>query len=216
MNSFSKNDPIRVLTHGLNFWLPNAYLLMEERMRGFPRSEPDGPDVERRARLQAEMPSNISAELPRMGGPIWLGEDEAWEATQELVAIADREGHLRQMIDAVRANRVEEDFSPCWSYAKEDFERKLYSKRSKIKVEFVELDETIPVHCERSEVIDSLLWEDMMSLVSAKDRRVIVCLRSGITRVGEISRELGYANHSPISKALARIRIQAKKYFDNC
>jgi len=215
MRSFAKDDPIRVLSHGLNYWLPYAYLMTEQRMREFPRSELDEQLKEKRERAQSTLPDGITAEVPRMGGPIWTGEDEAWDATEELVSTADQNGKLRQIIDAVRSNRVEEDFSPCWSFAKEDFERKLYSKRSKIKVEFVQLDDTIPVHSGKSEVIDNLLWEDMMALVDAKDRRVVVCLRNGITKVGEISRHLGYANHSPISKSLARIREQARAYFNH-
>ncbi len=36
-----------------------------------------------------------------------------------------------------------------------------------------------------------------------------MCLRSGVTQVGEIAKELGYANHSPVSKKLAAIRRKA-------
>jgi hypothetical protein len=49
-------------------------------------------------------------------------------------------------------------------------------------------------------------------VLDLKERRVVVCLRHGITRLGDIARELGYANHSPISKTLARIRAKAARY----
>jgi hypothetical protein len=39
-------------------------------------------------------------------------------------------------------------------------------------------------------------------------------LDNGITRVREIADRLGYANHSPVSKALARIRSKAAKLLD--
>ena len=114
-----------------------------------------------------------------------MGEDEAWEVTRDLVDEADRDGRLRGIIDAVRSNRVEDDFTDQWSYAKEDFERKLYHKRTKVKVTFVELSDTIPVHGPRSEVFEELLWEDFLALLYHKERRVVVLLRNGVTRVGE-------------------------------
>jgi len=43
------------------------------------------------------------------------------------------------------AHRIEDDFSDRWSCAREDFERKLYRKRVKVQVRFVELTDTIPV-----------------------------------------------------------------------
>jgi len=67
---------------------------------------------------------------------------------------ADAEGRLRGILDAVRSNRVEDDFSERWSFAREDFERKLYHKRSKVKVRFVELTDTIPVQGPETEVED--------------------------------------------------------------
>lgn len=121
---------------------------------------------------------------------------------------ADAGGNLRAIIDAIRSHRVEEDFSPIWSFAREDFERKLYHKRLKVKVSFVELNGTIPVHGPESEVHENLLWEDFLAIVEPKDRRVVVLLRNGMTQIGEIGKLLGYANHSPISKALTRIRTK--------
>ena len=145
---------------------------------------------------------------------IWAGEIDAWNATKELVEVADRNGKLRGIIEAIRCNRVEEDFSDRWSYAREDFERKLYSKRSKVKVSFVQLDDTVPVHGPCCELDEDILWEDFIGLLDKKERQVVVCLRRGETKVGEISKILGYANHSPVSKALKRIREKAKRYFE--
>jgi len=131
-----------------------------------------------------------------------------------MVNTADSSGKLRAIIDAVQSNRVEDDFSDKWSFAKEDFERKLYRKRSKVKVSFVELDNTLPVHGPESEVHEKLLWEDFLALLKPKERHIVVCLRSGITNLKEISEKLGYANHTPVSKALKKIREKAAKYLE--
>ena len=58
----------------------------------------------------------------------------AAEVVEDVVEAADARGRLRAIIDAVRSNRVEDDFSDRWSYAREDFERKLYHKRNKVRV----------------------------------------------------------------------------------
>lgn len=68
---------------------------------------------------------------PRMGSDLWRGEAEAAEFLEWTVDEADADDRLRGILDAVRSNRVEDDFSEHWSYAREDFERKLYRKRSK-------------------------------------------------------------------------------------
>jgi len=172
-------------------------------------------DEQRRliARIQRTAPPGITVSRPLFGGTVWRGETEAREATGELVEVADAHGHLRGILDAVRSNRVEEDFSGRWSWAREDFERKLYQKRARIKVSFIELRDTVPVIGPTSEVDETLMWQDLLGLLEPRERRVVVLLRSGITKAVDIARELGYANHSPVSKALARIRQKAIRYF---
>ena len=215
IESFSNNDPILLLSHNLDYWLPFAYSVAEERLRLLGRVPCDDEEQEEKLlKLKNQIPNHIEAQRPLYGGAIWLGEEEAWEATKEIVKLADRDGRLSEIIDAVRSNRVEDDFSELWSFAREDFERKLYKKRSKVKVSFIEINDTIPVHGPNSELHDNLVWEDFIALLDRKERQVVVCLRNGVTKVGEISKVLGYANHSPISKTLKRIRQKAKQYFD--
>lgn len=215
INAFSKDDPVVILSHNLNYWLPYAYSVVEERLRSFPRADCDNIEQERELiRLRRKMPTDVKIDRPLKGGTIWSGEDDAWNVTKELVALADKKGKLREIIDAIRANRIEDDFSSRWTYEREDFERKLYKKRSKTKVSFVQLDDTIPVHAPSSELDDDLLWEDFISILDKKEKRVVVCLRNGITKVGEIGKLLGYASHSPVSKTLARIRRKAKQYLE--
>ena len=78
----------------------------------------------------------IDGKLLGRDQPYQLDEHDLWEK----VASADANGRLRAILDAVRSNRVADDFWARWSYAREDFERKLYRKRNKISVRFVELD----------------------------------------------------------------------------
>jgi len=215
LHAFSKDDPVVLLAHNLNFWLPCIYKVAEDRLRDFPRVEFESEEeMHKLQELQAGLPPGINADRPLCGGSIWCGEEEAREATEELIQVADENGRLRAILDAVRSNRVKDDFSSTWSYAKEDFERKVYHKRSKVRVSFVQLDEAKPVHAPTSEVHENLLWEDFIALLDKKERRIVVCLKNGATRVSEISRRLGYANHSPVSKALKRIRHKARKYLD--
>ncbi len=215
MRAFSKDDPIVILSHNLDYWLPYAYQVAEDRLRSFPRVDFESTEQDQKLiSLRQEIPADVEVNRPLMGGAIWAGEEYAWEATKELVDVADRQGKLRAIIEAVRSNRIKDDFSDRWSYEREDFERKLYHKRSKTKVAFVQLDDTIPVHGPDSEYEENLLWEDFIALIDKKEQKIVVCLRNGITKVGEISKILGYANHSPVSKALKRIREKAKQYLE--
>jgi hypothetical protein len=215
IRSFRDREPLTLLAHNLNFWLPFVYKVAEDRLEKLGRCDFD--DAKQRAlymKQKDKYPKSISLQRPLHGGVIWEGEQDAWQATKELVEMADRQGRLRGIIDAINSNRVQDDFSDRWSYAKEDFERRLYRKRAKIRVHFVELDNAVPVHAPTSELDENLLWEDFIALCDRKERRVVVCLKKGVTQVGEISKILGYANHSPVSKTLANIRRKAKRYFE--
>jgi hypothetical protein len=179
----------------------------------FKRVEPEtSKQREYLAKARKEDFPEVSIERPRMGGVLWMGEDEAAGVTEDIVNSADRSGQLRGIIDAVKSNRVVDDFSPCWSFAREDFERKLYSKRAKVRISFVELKDTLPVHSPRTEYTDNLLWQDFSAILNPRERHIVVCLRNGTTKLGDIAASLGYATHSPISKALVRIRKKASAF----
>jgi hypothetical protein len=213
--SFSTTEPLAVLSHNLDFWLPYAIMVTESAMSSFERVEPESEEQREKLKMARQQDfEEVAIERPRMGGTLWCGEEEAAEVTKELVDVADENGRLRGIVDAVKSHRVTDDFSPLWSYAREDFERKLYSKRSKVRVSFVELKDTLPVHGPSSEYTEKLLWEDFTAILDQKERHVVVCLRSGTTKLGDIARELGYANHTPISKALARIRKKAARFLN--
>lgn len=211
--AFTQDDPIRLLAHNLDFWLPAVTATVQDRLRDLPEVD-SGIDP---APVQLEdgslLPGAVLAN-PRNGGDIWCGEQEAAWAVADVVEAADATGRLRGILDAVRSNRVVDDFSDRWSYAKEDFERKLYRKRAKVKVRFVELTDTIPVQGPDTEVEHAVVYADFLALLNPRDREVVVLLNSGVTKLTEVASILGYANHSAVSKRLARIRDQAARFFD--
>jgi hypothetical protein len=62
-----------------------------------------------------------------------------------------------------------------------------------------------------SDITDNLLWRDFMAMLDPKERQIVVCLTRSTTKLAEVAAELGYANHSPVSKRLAVIREKARK-----
>lgn len=216
MSAFNKNEPLRLLAHSLDFWLPYVDIVAQRRVQALGRVPFENAQQRRDQRvLQRIIDRELNADAlrPCYGGHVWRGEGDARKAAEELIEAADRHGKLRALLDAIESNRVQDDFSPRWSFLKEDFERKLYRKRSKSKVTFVQLDETVPVHAPDVEVeIEcSRVWQILFTMVNERERQVIICLRNGYTMATEIAAELGYANHSPVSKALASLQKKVRR-----
>jgi hypothetical protein len=213
MRDFSATDPIKLLAHNLDFWLPAVNEVIQETLRDLP--EIDKRAVDEVVRLvDGTVLDGASVANPRVGSDIWRGEDEARAALERTLEAADERGHLRDILDAVRSNRVEDDFAPHWSRAREDFERKLNHKRARVKVSFVEIPDTIPVHGPETAIVDNLVVGDFLALLDDKERKVVLLLRSGVTKLTDVARELGYSNHSAVSKRLGVIRRTAARYFD--
>jgi hypothetical protein len=214
-SAFSGSDPIRLLAHNLDFWIPAADAVLHDILRSFPVVAGEEPVTDERVPLiDGGFLEGAIATLPRCGGTLWRGEDWAAQVVRDVVDAADATGQLRAIVEAVRSNRVEDDFSDRWSYAREDFERKLYHKRNKVQVRFVELTDTIPVQGPETEVEGNLVVADFMTLLDKRERQVVVLLHSGYSKLGEIAGVLGYKNHSPVSKYLASVRLKAGEYFD--
>jgi hypothetical protein len=211
LSAFSRDDSLKLLAHNLDFWQPAIVTVMEDILRELPVSAAADPE-EGFAKTQDGLVVGTYGPA-RMGGDIWRGEEETKEVIESVIARADASGKLRAIIDAIKSNRVEDDFSDRWSHAREDFERKLYHKRAKVRVRFVELTDSLPVQSRHTEVSDGLVLGDFMSLLDPKERQIVVLVSSGVTRVGEVASILGYANHSPVSKRLTRIRQKAAAYF---
>ena len=195
----------------MDFWLPPVTAVMEEILRGFPvvGEHDTGQPV---PLVDGSILDGAVTISPRAGGTLWYGESWAAEVIEEVVGAADSHRRLRAILEAVRSNRVEDDFSDRWSYAREDFERKLYHKRNKVRVRFVELTDTIPVQGPETEVEGNLVVGDFLALLDERERQIVVLLRSGYTKLGEVASILGYKSHSPVSKRLDRIRRKAEEY----
>lgn len=212
LGAFTWSDPIRLLAHNLDFWVPPMTAVLERILRGFPVV--DEQIAEQPVSLvDGGVLDGAVAVSARCGGTLWCGEACAAEVVGEVVEAADGQGRLRAILEAVRSNRVQDDFSDRWSYAREDFERKLYHKRNKVRVRFVELTDTIPVQGPETEVEGNLVVGDFLALLDERERQIVVLLSSGHTRLGEVATVLGYKNHSPVSKRLDRIRRKAEEYF---
>jgi hypothetical protein len=212
LGAFSKDDPIRLLAHNLDFWVPPVTTVIHDVLRTFPIVN-NGKNVGPVTLEDGSVLDGAVTGSPRMGGTIWMGEDDAAQMVAEVVEAADTTGRLKGILEAVRSHRVADDFSSQWSNAREDFERRLYRKRNKVQVRFVELTDTIPVQSPESEVLGKLVTSDFLALLDSQQREIVVLLSSGF-RQHEIAERLGYANHTPISKKLARIRRQAETFFE--
>lgn len=214
MSGFSASDPIRLLAHNLDFWIPAVTEVIQEKLRDWPEVNHEVSEGPVRL-VDGSFLDGAVAANPRVGGDIWRGEEEAAAMVRRTVDKADVDGRLRGIIDAVRSNRVEDDFSDRWTYEREDFERKLYNKRSKVRVHFVELTDKIPVQSPETEIIDRTVFGDFLTLLDERDRKVVVLLYSGYTKLTDIAQMMGYANHSPISKRLTEIRKTAADFFES-
>jgi len=213
LSAFGANESFRLLAHNVDYWLPYLDRVIQRLRADAPRTTVNPEDLLDLALARTAPMEGCSVEPPLKGGTIWMGEEEAMDVTRLLVEEADKEGRLRAILDALQSHRVEDDFSTRWSTVKADFERSLYRKRSKVRVTFIELNETIPIHSADTEVHDDIFWQEFIALLDQKERHVLVLLRNGLTQ-SEISKNLGYANHSPVSKAIARIRDRAKRILD--
>lgn len=212
MSAFKADEPLRLLAHNLDYWVPAVTTVIQERLGSFPEVS-TGVELGPVPLTDGSYLEGAYAGYPRMGGDVWTGEGAARQAIEETVEAADATGHLRDIIDAIRSNRVVDDFSDTWSYAREDFERRLYSKRSKVRVRFVELRDTIPVQGPESQIVGNLVTNDFLATLDPRNREIVVLLSSGFSNKTEIARRLGYAGHSAVSKRLNQIRRQAAEFF---
>lgn len=212
--AYRSDEPIRLLAHNLDFWLPAVTSVIEQELGSFPLGGSEEV-LERPVTLEdGSVLEGATWGRPRKGGDVWSGEDEAQDFLAWTIEEADASGKLRGIIDAVRSHRVQDDFSSRWSYAKEDFERRLHHKRSKVSVRFVELTDTIPVQGPETEIVGNQVTADFMALLDEKERQIVILLNSGTTKLTDIAGIMGYKNHSPISKKLVRIRAKARQHFD--
>jgi hypothetical protein len=89
MKAFSADDPIRLLAHNLDFWVPAVTATIQDRLRDFPevdKGKTPGPVT----LVDGSVLAGAVAGNPRMGGPVWFGEDDAHDALVETAEAAAR------------------------------------------------------------------------------------------------------------------------------
>ena len=224
--SFSINDPIRTIAHEPQFWMaPMVALVYRLWNDVLPHEDEFTVD-------ELEKLANFNRMLENEGAPyrehpvhrtglLWFGDDEAADVTQLLVEEADRAAGLRGIIDAVRRNRVQDDFSSYWTQERMDFERALHHRRAKVEVAFVEIPADSQIYSARmqdagadpaGQVTTSVMYDGFLTLLDATNRRIVVLLRRGYG-ASEIAAKLNFANPSPVSKRLKAIRSLCRRYF---
>jgi hypothetical protein len=220
--SFTASEPLRLLASNLEFWIAPLYDVAEHIMKQSPFTEIEYPEDEARMNEinRLSEPEGYVYKPMRYAIDLWSGEEEARETTEMMVERADQTSNIRAIVDAIRRNRAEEDFSPYWTHEREAFERAVYHKRAKTKVLFIEIPDSAKIHSpsheiEGSDSIAGVEREIDFSLFEAsldpKARQVFVLLRNGKGPT-DIARSLGYANHSPVSKQLAKLRRLARNF----
>jgi hypothetical protein len=214
LSGFSDQDPIKLLAHDLKFWLPAVTEVIQARLRELPIVNDDNEAEFPPPLIDGSVLEGAVMGRPRMGSDVWSGEEDAKWAIAETVEAAKSVSRLQEMLDAVRSNRVEDDFSQRWSHAREDFERRLYGKRRKFKLAFVELNDVTPIVSPESDIIDQIVLSDFMSVIDEKNRQIVVLVTSGESNLSEVGRQLGYANNSAVQKRLRKLAVKAKRHLD--
>lgn len=214
LSGFSDRDPVKLLAHDLKFWLPAVTEVIQARLRDLPIVNDDNEPEFPPPLIDGSVLEGALMGRPRMGSDVWSGEEDAKWAIAEIVEAAKSLSKLQEILDAIRSNRVEDDFSQRWSHAREDFERRLYGKRRKFKLAFVELDDITPIVGPESDIIDQIVLSDFMSVIDEKNRQIVMLVTSGESNLSEVGRQLGYANNSAVQKRLRKLAVQAKRHLD--
>lgn len=234
--AFSSDYPVKLLAHNLDYWLPAVHQVMGARLvdesetrlvetdchfepasvyctmrgvTGFCRTSGlfgEGPLEEELARQARRMPLPVAA--------LWSGSEEAQRIIDDIIAVADANERYRGILEAMHANRLEDDFSPFWSRSKADFEKHLRHQHNGAKVTFVELDKADVVLSSRTSVHGNIARNEFMTMLDQKNQQIVVLLESGTTNLGEIADKIGFSDHSPVSRRVDRIRHLAADYFD--
>jgi hypothetical protein len=97
LRAFSRSDPIRLLAHNLDFWLPPVTAVIQEILQDLPvvdKGVTEGPPpLTDGTVLEGAVMAN-----PRMGTDLWRGEAMAAEVLRWTVEEADANGQLRGIL----------------------------------------------------------------------------------------------------------------------
>ena len=131
---------------------------------------------------------------------------------------------MREVWEIVKNHRDHKDYSNQMSHVKMDFHRQYYHTRAKAKTvpiigAYGEDGEEEAIHApytqnEYAEVETRLWFQGFLDLLNEKDRQIVSLLEQGYTQE-EISKILGYSNHSGVAKRIKHIRKLFVKFRDD-
>jgi hypothetical protein len=117
ISGFTKDDPIRILAHNLDFWIPPVTEVMEDEMRTWPTVdngiEPGPVPLDDGSFFEGATTAN-----PRVGSDIWAGEQQAAEFVESTMEAADKDGRLAESSAACVA-RIR-GMDPCTTHVTDD------------------------------------------------------------------------------------------------
>jgi hypothetical protein len=220
-NFFAKTSPLRLLAADSHYWMSRLFRIAVDRYEGFSPTE----HVEElwqplevlRAEFEKSIPTSeldhLEIRRPRMGGELWdiEDEDECDAVVEEMLDGLGIMEPIDPLLDLLHSHRTQEDFSPTYSWIKEDFERSFYSKRAKVKVVLVETVDDHPAWAVGSCIgHDDVIFRDILACFDSREQKLLVAVRHGKTTT-EIAKEMGLKGHASISRKLARIKERVRR-----
>jgi hypothetical protein len=215
---FSMNFPLRVLAGDVRYWMHRLFRIAVSRSDelGIVEREDEEWDsmelLERKfySRIPESERSNFQLTRPHYGSYFWDGDDEEsrLDVLDELLEGNEFVESLDPVLELLASHHAHEDFSDQVSWVKEDFERAFYRKRSRVKVLLLETVDDRPVWDSTG---GTDIFRDVMSFFDPKDRRLVIALRNGKS-VSQIARELGHRGHAAVSRRLAKVKEELRRY----
>jgi hypothetical protein len=220
-NFFAKTSPLRLLAADSHYWASRLFRIALDRYEEFEPTEDIEaswrPLNEIRTEFEKSIPAteleHLEIRRPRMGGELWDTDDDT-ECDAVVEEMLDGQGLMEPidpLLDLLHSHQTQEDFSPVYSWIKEDFERSFYSKRAKVKVVLVETVDDHPAWAIGSCIgHDDVIFRDILACFDSREQKLLIAVRHGKTTT-EIAKDLGLKGHASISRKLARIKERVRR-----
>ena len=156
--------------------------------------------------------------------------EEAHMIMETIMKMVIHEQNMAPIIDFIKKNRCDEDFTSRKSRAKIDFLRKQYHKRDFTNLQAVSLEqmqESVQTEYRRTgrdiadgsiniedDVLDNVIVDEFKRSLSERDMQILTMRVDGY-KYKEIAEKLGYSNHSGVLKRINRISEAWLDFVDN-
>lgn len=215
-SAFARTSTARILAGDVRFWMQRILRVALDRRETRMTSVKDDPewkplcllDQEFRRELADEDLTKFQLRRPLYGGDLWDPESptDREGVIQEAIDGGGSQQSLAPILDLLRTQRAHDDFSNCYSWVKEDFERSFYSKRARLKVELISTIDDAPVwDTSDCDGYSALLFRDLLAFVDPKERKLLLAIREGQTPC-EIAKAEGLRGHATISRRIAALK----------